>query len=309
MDQKKLGRSNVTTPLLGIGTWAWGDTMVWGYDKRRSDDDLRRAFQACLDAGLTFFDTAEVYGRGRSEQLLGIFRKEAATNLVLATKFMPYPWRLNRNDLLTALRRSLDRLGVPTVDLYQIHWPIHIVPMTKWLDAMAEAVGSGLIRAVGVSNYSAVQMERAHAWLARHRISLASNQVEYSLVVRKPERNGVLQTCRDLDVTLIAYSPLAMGVLTGKYSASARLPGIRGRRFPARLLAWVQPLLDRLRDIGAQHGGKTVSQVALNWLICRGVLPIPGAKNPHQATENAGALGWSLTDREVDELDELSSRV
>lgn len=298
-----LGSTGVCISPLGIGTWAWGDRMVWGYGRGYSDADLQAAFQASLAAGINFFDTAEAYGRGRSERLLGQFARAAGQPVVIATKFMPYPWRLRRGDLLHALCKSLARLGMEQVDLYQIHWPFPPVPIETWMDGLAEAAEAGLVRAVGVSNYNADQMRRAHAALARRGIPLASNQVNYSLLHRRPERDGVMEACCQLGVTLIAYSPLAMGLLTGKYTPENPPPGLRGRRYGRRYLAQIQPLIGLMREIGQAHGGKTPTQVALNWVICKGAVPIPGAKSARQAEDNAGALGWRLTEGEIAALD------
>ena len=316
-----LGRSGLRVSPLGVGTWAWGDRLIWGYGRGYTAADLQAAFQASVAAGVTFFDTAEIYGWGTSERLLGRFlageshgasqtgaggdteRASSGSRPVLATKFFPFPWRLRRQSLLRALRGSLRRLGMAPVDLYQIHWPFPPVPIDTWVDGLAEAVEQGLTRAVGVSNYSAGQLRRAHDRLARRGIPLASNQVQYSLLHRAPERDGVLAACRDLGVTLIAYSPLAMGLLTGKYSLQQPPPGWRARRYP---LTRIGPLVDELSAIGEVRGGKSPSQVALNWLMAKGALPIPGAKTARQAQDNAGALGWRLTEDEVARLDQVS---
>jgi aryl-alcohol dehydrogenase-like predicted oxidoreductase len=293
---------------MGLGTWAWGDRVIWGYGNGYTDADLRAAFEASLAAGVNFFDTAEAYGWGRSERLLGQFIRAAGRSVVVATKFVPYPWRLRRASLLRALRGSLDRLGMDQVDVYQIHLPLPPVSTEAWMDALADAVEAGLTRAVGVSNYNLTQMERAHAALTQRGVALASNQVEYSLLHRDPERNGVLTACHELGVTLIAYSPLAMGVLTGKYTPDNPMPGLRGRRFNRQRLARVEPLIELLREIGQAHGGKTPAQVALNWTIYKGAVPIAGAKNARQAEQNSGALGWELTADEVAALDAASDQ-
>jgi aryl-alcohol dehydrogenase-like predicted oxidoreductase len=306
VEKVSLGRTDLRVTPLGIGAWAWGDRMTWGYGQGYGEADLREAFRVCLNAGIDFFDTAESYGGGQSEKFLGQFIREANRPVTLATKFMPYPWRWHESNLRESLRASLQRLGVERVDLYQIHWPFPPVPIETWMEAMADAVQTGLIRAVGVSNYSAEQMRRAHAALARRGIPLASNQVNYSLIHRDPERNGVMQTCRELGVTLIAYSPIGMGVLSGKYTPEHPLPMRRWVYIRPRLLQKVQPLVSLLREIGHAHGGKTPAQVALNWVMCKGALPIPGAKNARQAEENIGALGWRLTEMEVAALDEAS---
>lgn len=306
----QLGKTGIQVPPLGIGTWQWGDRMLWDYGKGGyTDADLRAAFDAALAAGVAFFDTAEAYGNGRSETLLGQFVRESGQNVTVATKFMPYPWRLHCSRLLAALRRSLKRLGLPRVDLYQVHFPSPPLPVEEWAEGLAEAVAAGLTRAVGVSNFSAAQMGRAFNTLAARGVPLASNQIEYSLLHREPERNGQLQTARDLGVTIIAYSPLAKGILTGKYTPENPPPGMRRRLYNRQRLQQVQPLIALMREIGAAHGDKSPAQVALNWTICKGAIPIPGAKNARQLQSNLGALGWRLTDEEVAALDEASARV
>ena len=303
-----LGATDIRIRPLGIGTWAWGDKLVWGYGKHYSDEDLREAFEACVTAGVTLFDTAEIYGWGRSERLLGQFIREQGTSVVVATKFFPYPWRLWRGALRRALCGSLRRLNTCQVSLYQIHWPFRPRSIDTWVEALADVAEQGLTRAVGVSNYNREQTERAYHLLARRGIPLASNQVQYNLLHREPERTGLLSFCQEHQITLLAYSPLAMGILTGKYSVDNPPPGVRGRRYNRHQLARVQPLLDLLQEIAAARG-KTPAQVALNWVICKGAIPIVGAKNRRQAEENVAALGWRLTPEEVRALDALSEQV
>jgi aryl-alcohol dehydrogenase-like predicted oxidoreductase len=303
-----LGATGIQISPLGIGTWAWGDKVFWQYGKGGySDADIEAAYQASLAYGINFFDTAEVYGLGRSERLLGNYARQAGWPVVVASKFFPFPWRLSKGQLRRALRNSLQRLGMDSIALYQLHWPFPPVPIDAWMDGLADAVEAGLVRAVGVSNYNVQQTQRAHAALARRGIPLASNQVEYSLWQRKPETSGLLEVCRQLDVTVIAYSPLAQGLLTGKYTPQNPPPGLRGRRYGSAL-ARIQPLTALLREIGSAHGDRTPAQVALNWAICKGTAPIPGAKNARQARDNAGALGWRLSADEVQALDLASAR-
>lgn len=309
VDRVPLGSTGIQISPMGIGTWAWGDTWFWQYGKGGySDADLEAAYQASLAYGISFFDTAEVYGIGRSERLLGQFARQAGWPVVIATKFFPFPWRVSHVHFRRALRHSLDRLGLPCVDLYQMHWPFPPVSIDHWMDAMADAVQAGLIRAVGVSNYDVEQTRRAHAALARRGIPLAANQVKYSLLHRRHEKNGLLALCKELDITFIAYSPLAQGLLTGKYTAQKPPPGLRGLRYRP-MLAQIKPLIDQLTDIGQVHGGKTPAQVALAWTIAKGTVPIPGAKNARQALDNAGALGWRLSDAEVAALDYAAHEV
>lgn len=289
---------------LGVGTWAWGDRMVWGYGGEFGDRDLREAFDASVAAGITLFDTAEVYGGGRSETLVGTFVKETKANVVVATKCFPFPWRWGKYALRWALRRSLRRLGVASIGLYQMHWPFPPVPISTWMDAMADAVAEGLVKSVGVSNYNVAQMRLAYDILDRRGIRLASNQIKLNLLDRAPMDNGLLDACRERGVMVIAYSPLAMGVLSGKYSPQSPPRGWRSRRFTPAYLRRLQPLLDRVGDVAAAYG-TTRAQVALNWLIAHGTVPIPGAKNAEQAKDNAGALGWSLRAEDVAALNAM----
>jgi aryl-alcohol dehydrogenase-like predicted oxidoreductase len=308
-----LGQTNILISRLGVGTWAWGDRLFWGYGREYTESDVRAAFTTSLEAGINFFDTAEIYGQGRSERLLGKFASEFSGNtqrpIIIATKFFPYPWRLWKGSLQKALEASLRRLNMEQVHLYQIHWPFPPVPLETWASALADMVERGLTQAVGVSNYNLNQMRRAHAVLIKRGIVLASNQVEYSLLNRSIEFNGLLSLCNDLGITCIAYSPLAQGVLSGKYTPLSPPSGARARRYNRRSLTRIDPLLRLLREIGHAHGGKTCAQVALNWIICKGALPIPGAKNAQQAQENAAALGWRLSPEEVAELDKVSLRI
>src|SRR5271157_1491634 len=207
--------------------------------------------------------------------------------------------------LAVGSRCSVERLGLERVDLYQIH--LHLPPRSVefWAEDLAEAVKAGLTRAVGVSNYNKNQMQRTYTVLTKYNIPLASNQVEYHLLNRSIEKNGLLGRCNELGVRLIAYSPLAKGLLTGKYTPGNPPPGFRSRG-ASGTLGRIQPLMQLLKEIGQAQGGKTTGQVALNWIICKGALPIPGAKNAKQAVENFGALGWHLTPDQVTALDEAS---
>ncbi len=292
---------------MGLGTWAWGDRTLWNYGHGYSETDIEQAFQVSVAAGVTLMDTAEVYGGGRSERFLGQFIKSTKIPVFVATKFMPYPWRLNRGTLMRSLDYSLERLGLEKVDLYQIHWPFPPMPVEFWVEALSRAVKSGKARTVGVSNFSKIQMQRAYTILSKYEIPLASNQVEYHLLNRTVEKNGLLDRCKELGVRLIAYSPLAKGLLTGKYSLESPPPGLRSRQPPGKMKA-LPGLIALLAEIGEGHHGKTPCQVALNWLISKGALPIPGAKTAAQAEQNAGAIGWRLTPEAVKALDDASDK-
>jgi aryl-alcohol dehydrogenase-like predicted oxidoreductase len=293
---------------MGLGAWQWGDRMMWQYGQKYGSDDVRAAFQTSIQEGISFIDTAEMYGNGLSERLLGSFIRETNQPVLIASKFFPWPWRLSRHATLRALKASLARMEVEGVDLYQIHWPSPVLSTDRLMDSLAECVESGLARTVGVSNFGQSRMLAAYSSLAQHNIPLASNQVHYSLLSRAVEKNGTLARCKELGIRLIAYSPIEKGLLSGKYSAENPPPGVRARNYAA-LLPRIQPLLKLMTEIGQDHGGKSNTQVALNWVICKGALPIPGAKDAAQAHENAGTLGWKLTDEEVVRLDRASDRV
>jgi aryl-alcohol dehydrogenase-like predicted oxidoreductase len=293
---------------MGLGTWQWGDRVTWQYGQHYNENDVHSVFTVSLEEGIQLVDTAEIYGSGASERLLGKFIKETEQPVLIASKYFPYPWRLRATSIPRALKNSLERIGVDSLDLYQIHWPTPLISVDRLMDGMLECVKQGLTRTIGVSNFSQSQMLTAYSALARQNIPLASNQVHYSLLNRTVEKNGLLARCKELGIRLIAYSPLEQGLLTGKYDPNNRPPGTRAR-IPASLLSKIEPVIKLMTTIGQDRGGKTNSQVALNWAICKGTLPIPGAKNVEQAQENAGALGWKLTEEEVAQLDETSDQI
>jgi aryl-alcohol dehydrogenase-like predicted oxidoreductase len=262
----------------------------------------KRAFEVSMAVGVTLFDTASMYAGGASERRLGELI-QGNDNVIIATKFPPGFFD-RAKDLPRALEGSLKRLQRETIDLYQHHFPSNSIPITELMNYMADALEAGRIRAIGVSNYSAEQMREAHADLARRGIPLASNQVEYSLLHRQPETNGVLDTCRELGITLIAYQPLASGMLTGKYLSQTRPTGLRRflPTFSRSAVEAAKPVVHLLTQIGSRYD-KTPAQVAIRWLIeneC--VLPIPGAKNAKQAAANAEALAFSLEPAEIEVL-------
>jgi aryl-alcohol dehydrogenase-like predicted oxidoreductase len=305
MPTSPLDRSPLQLPPMGLGTWAWGDKLFWNYGSDYGDTELRAAFQAAISAGITLFDTAEVYGLGKSEELLGQFAKETTVPIIIATKFAPLPWRFHKQAVADALTASLKRLNVARVDLYQVHWPFELFLTPEILmDALADEYEQGRIGAVGVSNYNANQLRTAHRLLAARGVPLAVNQVRYSLLTREIETNGVLVAARDLGVTILAYSPLAQGLLTGRYTPNNPPTGARSwdRRFSAEGLAKIAPTIELLTSIGREQG-KTPAQVALNWLMAQpNVVPIPGVKTAAQVVQNAGALGWQLSAEAVKQL-------
>jgi len=309
-----LGQTDLRVPRLGLGVMVWGDISAaprWNparnaYGPTSSMEEQREALEVSLAAGVNLLDTAAMYGKGASERRVGELTE--GKEVLVATKF-PAGFFSRAGSLPATLDASLARLRRPVVDLYQVHFPSRWMSIPALMNLMADAVEAGKVRAVGVSNYSAAQLRTAHAALGKRGIALASNQVQYSLLHRDPEVNGVLDACRELGVTLIAYMPLASGALTGKYSAAHRPAGWRKYMgaFRGKGLARLERVNAVLRDLAAQHG-KTSSQVALRWLIQQhNVLPIPGAKTGRQASQNAGALSFVLSESEMDELSRMTA--
>jgi aryl-alcohol dehydrogenase-like predicted oxidoreductase len=311
-----LGRTDIRISPLGIGAMVWGDMAAaprWSparnaYGPTSTVAEQREALEVSLAAGVNFLDTAAFYGKGVSERRVGELTR--GKDIVIATKF-PFGNFSRAGSLPATLDESLIRLQRTQVDLYQIHYPLPWMPIPTLMNLMADAVEARKVRAVGVSNYNAKRMRTAHAELAKRGIPLASIQVQYSLLHRQPETNGVLAACRELGVTLIAYMPLASGALTGKYSASNRPAGWRRYRSPFRgkeNLATLDELIRLLRTIGDRHGVGP-SQVALRWLIQQdGVVPIVGAKNASQARQNVEALTFTVDDDELAVLDRTTAR-
>lgn len=309
-DTLALGDRGLRVRPLGIGAWSWGDRLFWQYGSDYGEADVRQAFDAAVAAGVTFFDTAEVYGQGESETLLGKFCQDGDAPVQIATKYGPLPWRVFKSSVYDAVSASLERLQLDCIPLYQVHWPFtFFMSQETLMDALADEVERGRIQAVGVSNYSADQMREVHYILSRRGVPLAVNQVRYSLLSRAIETKGILDTARELGVVLLAYSPLAQGLLTGKYTPEQSDP-TGGRqidpKFSAEGLRKIEPVLSILRELGQQYD-KTPAQVALNWLVGQGdTIPIPGAKNADQARQNAGALGWSLAAEDWQRLERAS---
>lgn len=304
-------------PKMGCGTWAWGNRLLWNYDQSM-DTELQSVFDLCVANGVTLFDTGDSYGTGRfngqSEKLLGKFAHDYSginkNNICLATKLAAYPWRLTRKSMVNAAQASAKRLG--RIDLAQMHWSTaNYFPWQEeqLLDGLGDLYEQGLVKGIGLSNYGTKRLRKIHAKFSRRSIPIATLQVQYSLLSTYPVAElGIKETCDELGIKLIAYSPLCLGILTGKYTDPSTYPkGLRGLLFN-RLVPEAKPLLNTIQAI-AQYHNKTMSQVAINWCIAKGAIPIPGAKNIQQAQENIEAQDWKLEAGEITELDLVASTI
>jgi aryl-alcohol dehydrogenase-like predicted oxidoreductase len=312
--KRHLGRTGIEiTPIgLGVMQFAGGSGIFRLMFPSISQESMNDIIQAAIDGGINWFDTAEAYGGGRSEQGLANALKAAGQtdgDVIIATKWRPI--LRTAGNIRDSIADRQHHLSGYTIDLYQIHQPYSFSSPEAEMEAMAGLVEAGKIRSVGVSNFNAEQMRRAHAALAEQNLPLASNQVEYHLLNRQIESNGVLKTAKELGITIIAWSPLASGLLSGKFHQD---PGLLrqtpiGRRFMLRRnIDRSRHLISALEDIAAVRD-VTPAQVALNWLIhAQGetVVAIPGASKVQHAEQSAGTMKFRLGDEEIERIDQLS---
>jgi aryl-alcohol dehydrogenase-like predicted oxidoreductase len=317
MNKRKLGKSGIEVTPIGLGTWQFskGKGFVGGFWKSLDEETTKAVVKAALDGGIDWFDTAEIYGRGNSERsLAGALSalKVAPGSVRVATKW--WPILRTAGNISATIGERLACLSPYPIDLYQVHQPFSLSSVAKQMEAMADLVEAGKVRAVGVSNFTAAAMEEAHAVLAKRGIPLASNQVRISLLDRSIERNGLLEAAKRLGISLIAYSPLAQGILTGRFHDDPGAVGsvTRMRRLSgsirAETIAKTAPLVEELKKVASAHGAAP-SQVALNWLVSFWgdvVVAIPGASKSAQAAQAAGAMKFELTASELSSLDALS---
>lgn len=265
------------------------------------------ALQKATELGINFIDTAEIYGQGKSEQIIGEAIRGHRENVVIATKV--WPFNLSYGRVLKAAERSMRRLGVDVIDLYQVHWPNPLVPIRKTMKAIKKLVQDGKVRTVGVSNFNLKKLKAAQEALAP--LELASNQVRYNLLDRRIERE-LLPYANAEKITIIAYSPLAQGLLTGKYTPdtgpSSFIQTVNPGFSPQNLTRLAETNR-ALSEIGKTHG-KTPSQVALNWLTRKeNVVAIPGVKRTEHAIDDAGAVDWALNGIEMERLEQAATDV
>ena len=314
--QRKLGNSSLAVSPVGVGVmqFAGGGGMFRFMFAKLSQEEKDLIIKIATEGGINWFDTAEYYGWGRSERTL---RKALENNGIrdedvhIATKWWPAP-RTAKN-ITRTIKNRLKNLEGYSISLHQVHWPWSFSSPEAQMNAMADLVDQGKIQAVGVSNFSAQYTYRSQTALQQRGLGLASNQVHFNLIYRKIETNGILDAAKDLGVTIIAYSPLASGLLSGKFHKHPEIlqrTPIARRVNLTRQIKKVQPLIDAMDEMTKRHG-VTISQVALNWTVNfhgETVVAIPGASRPKHAEEFAGVMSFRLTDEEMNRLDELSRK-
>lgn len=330
-------------PSVGIGTISWSSDSL----RKIENENVKELISTACNADAAFFDTAERYGGnmkaalglgwGETEKLTKRYIDEAIrenglprVKPVVATKFTPSPWRTTAKSVVEACEQSIQRLGVDKIDLYQLHMPDIVQPLSAfglestkdeiYWDGLAECYERGLVSNVGVCNYGPTLVTRCHEALAKRGIPLASNQIGYSLIGRHSGSQETLDTCNALGIKVMAFFPFAMGLLTGKYSTETNtnlqtkntsLTANKKTSLEVRDLkkyiegdgeslpkGGIEPLIKVLDTIAIRRN-KTIAQIALNYIVCKGAIPIPGARTSEQVTDNIGAMGWRLSPTEV----------
>jgi len=317
---RPLGQSSLSVSPLGLGCWQFsrGTGLIGRYWSNLDEGSILDIVRVSLEGGMNWVDTAEIYGGGKSEEALAYvldrLQSEESWSFtpLIATKWWPM-FRTARS-ITSTIDERIRSLGGRTIDLYQIHQPFSLSSIANEMKAMAGLVQAGKIRYVGVSNYSAKQMVEAHRLLQQYGLTLVSNQVKYNLLHRNIDRNGIIDAAKELGISIIAYSPLQQGILTGRFhNDPAQIQVIsRVRRLQSRMdeksMARSRPLIELQSTLGDKYG-VTPGQIALNWLIhYHGdtVVAIPGATKERHARENIGAMTFKLSRDELEQLNEAS---
>jgi aryl-alcohol dehydrogenase-like predicted oxidoreductase len=315
--KRSLGKTDIeVTPIgLGVMQFAGGKGMFKAMFPEISQDQMSKIIKAALDGGINWFDTAELYGQGRSERGLAVGLRTAGVesdDVIVATKWSPM--LRTAGNIPKSIDSRIMHLDGYSIDLYMVHQPYSFSSPEAEMDAMAELVEAGKIRSVGVSNFNTDQMRRAHLALEKHDIPLAVNQVQYSLLHRNIESDGVLEAARELGITIVAWSPLARGILSGKFHRDQAVLSATpfGRRMMLRSqLERTRPLIGILEVIAVTYDA-TPAQVALNWVINsqgEAVVAIPGASKVEQAEDCAAAMNFTLSPEDMERLDVASREV
>ncbi len=314
---RSLGRTQLKVTPIGLGCWQFSKqkNMAGKFWPTLEDDLIDKVVSLSLEGGINWFDTAEVYGNGASEKALSKALQAAGKKpgeIIIATKWWPM-FRFASNIPKTIDERSKFLSPYP-IDLYQVHQPWGFSSEVSEMKAMAELLNRKLIKNIGVSNFSAQQMKKSWETLDNIGIPLATNQVSYNLLNRKIESNGVMEMAKKLGISIIAYSPLAQGLVTGKFHDNPELLkniGLRkySSQFKPNGLEKSRPVVMLIKELASKYN-VTPSQIALNWLINyhgETVVAIPGATKENHVKENAGAMSFRLSDEDMIRLEKESA--
>ncbi len=312
--KRRLGKTDIEISPIGLGAmeFSGGKGMTKYLLSAVPYEQQDEVIKTALEKGMNWIDTAEIYGSGESEKAVSRGLQAAGKSpgeVMITTKWMPVAKRAK--SMRKSSAKSTERLAPFPIDLYLVHRPESLSSIETQMDEMARLVDSGVIRAVGVSNFSASRMIKAHEALAERGIPLAANQMQFSLLKRGIETNGVLEAAKDLGVIIIAYTPLGLGALTGKLHRNPELlenmPRAR-RTMLRRRLKKTKPLIDSLEAIALEHES-TIAQIVLNWTVnYHGdtIVSIPGATKTYQAEDNANAMRISLTTEQMETISTFS---
>ncbi|MGD0583851.1 MAG: aldo/keto reductase [Bacteroidales bacterium] len=313
---RQLGSTGIMVTPIGLGCWQFSKqkNMAGKFWPELEDDIIDRIVSLSLEGGINWFDTAEMYGMGESEKALSKALQAAGKKpgeVIIATKW--WPALRFASSITKTIDTRIGALSPYPIDLYQVHQPWSFSNERKEMDAMAELFKRKLIRSIGVSNFSAQRMRNAWETLNKAGIPLASNQVRYNLLDRRIESNGVVKSAKELGISIIAYSPLAQGVVTGKFHDNPDLLKNIGLRkhnplFKAAGLEKSRPVIILVKELAVKYN-VSLSQVALNWLINYNgdtVVAIPGATRETHIKENTGSMTFRLSDEDMQRLDKVS---
>jgi Predicted oxidoreductases (related to aryl-alcohol dehydrogenases) len=310
MEYRILGKSDLNVSVIGYGAWGIGGKPFWNSE---GEEKSLRSIEKAIDLGINFYDTAPVYGFGYSEELLGKALQAKRKDVIIATK-CGLVWnkeelkairkRATRESILEEIDLSLKRLCTDYIDLYQVHWPDESTPIEETMNTLLQVQKEGKIRYIGVSNYSVDQMKESVNYG-----QIVSLQPMYSMLERDVEKER-LPFCIENDIGVICYSPLASGVLTGKYDENTRFEDWRGQGIIGNFTGEVYVShINKVKKIVkiAQKHGKTLAQLAINWLLHqKGVTTaIVGVKTPDQVEQNIGAVGWEIPDNDLKEISDI----
>ena len=295
-------------PKIALGTWSWGAGFAGGdqvFGNHLSEAQMQETFDAAMQHGLNLWDTAAVYGMGSSETALGKAIGNRRNEVILSTKFTPQiADKTAENPVAAMLEASLQRLRTDHIDIYWIHNPQNV---EKWTPLLIPLLQSGKVKRVGVSNHNLAQIQRAHELLTAAGYAVSAVQNHYSLLYRASERAGILDFCQKNSIDFFAYMVLEQGALSGHYTPETPLPaGSQRAETYNKILPQLTKLTCKMAEIGAQHDGASVAQIAIAWAIARGTLPLIGVTQAHHVKETAQAAGIVLSATEIAELETLS---